>query len=279
MAVRAAIDVFRFRDHRAFLRAYYERQKATRDGFSLRAFSRRARLRSPNYLKLVMDGDRNLTPEMAVRFAEACGLGGEPAEYFVELCAFCQAKNARVRARHYQRLQSFRRFRKVHRLDAAQDAYHSHWFIPAIRELVLRRDFRDDPKWIANVLLPRITPKDAEKALKTLESLGMLVRDDAGRWRQAETLVETRDGPLGHHVAGFHRAMMRHAGEAIDRVPREEREISSLTLCLSQSQLQQLKADLERIRAELLQRYLPDDDAKRVVQVNVQMFPLSEEGE
>jgi uncharacterized protein (TIGR02147 family) len=67
---------------------------------------------------------------------------------------------------------------------------------------------------------------------------------------------------------------MRLASEALERVPRDEREIASLTLCISQRQMLELKAELERIEDLLLQRY-PSDDAERVVQVNVQMFPLS----
>ena len=64
---------------------------------------------------------------------------------------------------------------------------------------------------------------------------------------------------------------------AIDRVPREEREIAALTLCLSSEQLRDLKSDLQRMRAELLQKYTVSAEAQRVVQVNIQMFPLSSE--
>ena len=55
--------------------------------------------------------------------------------------------------------------------------------------------------------------------------------------------------------------MMRLASEALERVPRDEREIASLTLCISQRQMLELKAELERIEELLLQRY-PSDDAR-----------------
>ena len=67
------IDVFAYLDYRAFLRDYYLWGKE-RGRLSFRAFSRRAGLRSPNYLKLVMDGDRGITDAMATRFAAALGL-------------------------------------------------------------------------------------------------------------------------------------------------------------------------------------------------------------
>lgn len=274
MAARATLDVFRYANYREFLRAYYERKKTQKPGISLRAFSRRVGLRSPNYLKLVIDGDRNLTQELALRFAEAAGLHGEGVEYFCTLVACNQAKSAKERELHYGRLREFRRYRETHKLDVAQEQYHAHWYVPAVRELCARADFVDDPKWIAKTLLPPITPGQARQAISALCALGLLVRDDAGRLRQADPLVETPDRALGHQVVRYHREMMRLASEALERVPREEREIASLTLCISERALHELKAELERIEQQLLQRF-PSEDAERVVQVNVQMFPLS----
>src|SRR5688572_23947614 len=94
--VKTELDVFDYLDYRAFLRDYYTERKARR-GFSFRNFSKRAGLGSPNYLKLVMDGDRNLTNEMAARFAHALGLNSDSANYFVELVRFTQAKTSSER--------------------------------------------------------------------------------------------------------------------------------------------------------------------------------------
>jgi uncharacterized protein (TIGR02147 family) len=274
VGTRAAVDVFRHDDYRAFLRAYYERRKQEKRGISLRAFSRRVGLRSPNYLKLVMDGQRNLSPELAVRFGEACGLSGEALDYFCALVAHDQAKSASERALHHTRLRGFRRHRETHKLADAQASYHAHWYLPAIRELAARADFRDDPKWIARTLWPQITAPEARRALASLLELGLLARDAAGRVVQAEPLVETQAGPLGHHIVSYHREMMRLGSESLERVPHEQREIASLTLCLSAARAKELKAELEQLESQLLQRY-GSEDAEQVVQVNIQMFPLS----
>ena len=270
-----APDVFRYRDYRTFLKAFYGENKAKEYGFSLRAFSKRARLRSSNYLKLVMDGDRNLTAAMATRFAEACSLRAEAADYFCELVAFNQATTAAERERVYVRLGRFKQYRKIYRLDREQEAYHSSWYIPVVRELVARADFRDDARWIARTLQPKIAPREAAHALKTLTKLGLLVRDGDGRLKQNEALVQTPDGPLGHQVMRFHRAMLERAAEALDVVPREERAIESLTFCVSEARIQELKGQIDAFCEELLQTYQADEHSRRVVQVNVQMFPVT----
>src|SRR5262249_29631016 len=152
-----------------------------------------------------------------------------------------------------ERLSRFRQFRAAHKLDAAQAAYHAAWYMPAIRELVQRADFRDDPKWIAGQLVPPISPAQARDAIATLLQLKLLARDANGVLRQADPLVTTGTGPLGHHVVNFHRMMLDHAKLALDQLPREERDISSLTLCVSSKTFEHLKERIASFRRELLQ--------------------------
>jgi uncharacterized protein (TIGR02147 family) len=229
-------------------------------------------LRSPNYLKLVMEGDRNLSDETSARFAVALGLDGESRRYFQELVRFCQAPNSAERSQHYARLTGFRRYREVRPLDAEQAAYHSTWYFPAVRELAARRDFRDDPAWIGRMLWPPISAADASRALESLLKLGLLVRQPDGSIGQGTPLVST--GPETHsvQVADY----LRAAG-AIDGVPPDDRDISSLTLCLGAGGLRRLKSRIRRLRRELLELSTLESDPRQVVQLNVQLFPLSRE--
>jgi uncharacterized protein (TIGR02147 family) len=276
----AAIDVFGYLDYRAFLKDVYLAKKSERRGFSFRAFSRRADLRSPNYLKLVMDGDRNLTRAMAERFAKALGLDDEATAYFVDLVAFNQARTVGERSASYQRLTSSARYRKAHRLDLVHASYHASWYMPAIRELAARADFRDDADWIAAALNPPITRAEAKKAVAALVELGLLVRDRDGRIHQGDQpLVSTGPETRGVHVASYHKAMMERAAAALDRLPSEQRDVSSLTLCVGSGGLGRLKDRIQRFRRELLELSTLEDEPAQVVQINFQLFPLSQQPE
>lgn len=270
------VQVFQYRDYRAYLADVYSARKATEYGFSYRSFARRARLRAPNYLKLVTSGDRNLSPEMAHRFAAALGLEGNEASYFCDLVAFNQARSAEERDRNYQRLQGYKQYREAFHLDAAHAAYYSQWYIPAIRELVTIQGFRDDPKWIATALRPRITRAQAATALSVLQELGLLTQS-GGTWTQQDPLVaNSEEVVFRHHLAHFHRAMLTKASDAIDRFPREERELGALTLAVDKSLLGWFKTRIAELREEFLQRSLaPERSPDRVVQINFQLFPLS----
>jgi uncharacterized protein (TIGR02147 family) len=267
--------VYAFADYRRYLAAYYDYAKAEQYGFSFRVFSRRAKIRSSNYLRLVIDGERNLTRDMAGRFAEACELLGPAREFFCELVEYCQGKTALERSRIYERLSRYRPFREARRLESAQAEYHSHWYLPAIRELVRRTDFSNDPKWIARQLRPAISAAQAKRALALLCKLGLLEQGSDGRLVQTSEIITTGPGPLGHHIFNYHHMMLERAGEALDSLPREERDVSCLTLCVSQSKLVELKERVRNFRQELLRTAELDNSPERVVQINFQVFPLS----
>jgi len=273
----ASAGGFGYLDYRAYLRDYYTSKKASSRAFSYRSFSKRAGVSSPNYLKLVIEGKRNLGARMVERFAEACGLEGEAARYFSQLVAFNQAKTSVEQAQHYEKLTAFKRYREAHKLELAHAAYYSEWFMPAIRELAASRDFRADPEWIADQLIPNITPLQAARALETLIELRLLVKD-AGRLVQADALLSTGPETRGLHIAAFHRAMTQRALESIDLVQAQDRDISSLTLCLSRGGLRAFKERIQRMRRELLELSALEADPEQVVQINFQLFPLSRSG-
>lgn len=274
MARAGNIDVFDYLDYRAYLRdAYLDGKK--RRGLSYRGFSRRVGLKSPNFLKRVIDGERNLSEEMAPRFAKALGLAGEAAAYFADLVRFNQARTATQRNAAYASLTGSRRYRKVRKLELAHAAYHATWYLPAIRELAARSDFREDPRWIAATLVPSIAIGDVTRALRTLLDLGLLVRDENGALRQGDPIVSTGPETSGLHIANYHRTMMERASAAIDGIAPADRDISSLTLCLGEDGMRRLKDRVQRFRRELLELSAVEDDPVQVVQLNFQLFPLS----
>ena len=271
--LRCPIDVFRYHDYRAFLAAYYEHKKP--HGFSYRAFATAAGLGAPNYLQLVIQGRRNLTAEMARRFAETCGLGPDAADYFVTLVAFNQAADNDERNQHYRKLSGFRRYRRAQKLELGEAAYHSRGYLPAIRELALSASFQDDPEWIAERLWPPIKPSEARQALDTLLELGLLERGPDGRLCQATRVVSTGPETQGMHITNYHAEMMQRATAAMTLVPARERDISSLTLCLGSEGIARVKERIQAFRRELLELAESDPRPSQVVQVNFQLFPLS----
>lgn len=273
-ARRCPVDVFRYHDYRVFLSDVYAAKK--KRGYSYRAFSMAAGLGAPNYLKLVITGRRNLSDEMAARFAATCGLGREATDYFLLLVQFNQTPSSEERAALYQRLSAFQRYRKVHKLELADAAYHSNWYLPAIRELVLSKTFREDPEWIGSVLVPPVKASEVERAIQTLLELGLLMRNAEGQLCQQDRVVSTGPQTSGVHIRNYHGEMLERAFASMALIPASDRDISSLTMCLGPAALQHVKARLAQLRRELIEMCVTEINPSQVLQLNLQLFPLSQ---
>src|SRR3954471_14028572 len=270
------VSVYDFLDHRAYLAASYQAAKRTRPSFSFRLFSKLAGLRSPNFLKLVIDGERNLGADSVGRFSQALGLEGADAEFFADLVAFGQAQTLADKNRAFERIAASRRFRAARRIDGELFAYLSHWYNPAIRELAARDDFQEEPRWIAAQLRPRISPAEAAEAMKLLLSLGLLVRDQrTGRVVRGEPTLTTEHEVRSLGAAAFHRQMLERAAASIDTVPRELRDLAALTVCISPTTIALVKERIHKFRESLTELCDSDTQGSTVYQLNMQWFPLS----
>ena len=164
-------DIFTYLDYRAFLQDSFEELKVTHKSFSHRAFARMAGFSSSNFPMLVMQGKRNLSTEGIHKVAKGLKLKKSESEFFEHLVRFEQAGSDSERNFYYSRIASNRRYVSARPLEKEQFDYYSKWYIPVIREMLLLKDFKEDPKWIAQRLSPNITEREAEQALKSLLDL------------------------------------------------------------------------------------------------------------
>lgn len=268
-------SVYEYTDYRAFLRDHFAASKAAKPYYSHRYFARKAGFATSNFVKLVMDGKRNLGPQALEGVVKALQLGRDEAAFFGDLVALDQAESLADRNRAFDRVAANRRFRQARKLEGPLFEYLRHWYFPAVRELSARADFVEDPRWIAQQILPSITSKQAKAALETLERLGLLVRDASGRLVRGEPSLTTGHEVRSVVVPAYHRQMIEQAGGSVDRVPPEERDVSALTVCIKQQSLEELKQRIRRFREDLLELCDRESEPERVYQLCVQLFPLS----
>ena len=268
-------NIFAYVDYRAFLKDHYQASKKLKPQFSFRFFARRAGLSSSNFLKLVMDGKRNLGATTIDNFIKGLGLQDAEAAFFRDLVAFDQAETLTDKNRAFGRLAATRRFRKARRLEGPLFKYLTRWYYPVVRELAGRPDFRDDPAWIAKQIMPAITTRQARAALKTLRSLGLLTEDENGRIVRGETSLATTHEVRSVVVPAFHRQMIERAAHALENVPPEGRDVSSVTVCVRARTLADLKERIRRFRESILELCDSEEDPEQVYQLCIQLFPMS----
>jgi uncharacterized protein (TIGR02147 family) len=267
-------DVLHYSNYRTFLLDYYEFKKAEQPVFSHRYFARKAGMTSPNYLKLVMDGKRNLTKKTLVKFLAALGLKGMRAEFFENLVFFNQSTALPERNAYYGNILRVRAKAGLRKLDEAQFQLFSDWRHIVVRELASAKGFRPDAGWIAKKLGKVISEKEAEESLQLLSVLGLL-RKTANGFMQTDINITTSDEVRSLLVKNYHHQMIRMGATALDNLPASQRDISSITIPIHAKDFQKLKEQIRLMRKELLNLGAEQGSGEDVVQVNIQLFPLT----
>jgi uncharacterized protein (TIGR02147 family) len=270
----ASPDIFLFYDYRAFLKALFEFNKSQSRRFSHRYIVTRAGFKSPNVLKNVIDGKRNLTFAAAEQFAKAFKLEGASKKYFLSLVQYNQAGTPTEREKFFQELVDMRTRENPARLGERQYDVFSHWWHVAIREVVSLPDFQFSPEWVADALSPSITPEEAAESLTLLKSLGMIAMNRDRSWTQVEKTMATDARVKSVMVSQFHREMIRLGGESLSRFPGKDREISGTTLRVAEADLDKIKTWLREFRMKILGLAAQSAGADQVYQLNFQFFPL-----
>lgn len=267
-------DVLQYTNYRVFLHDYYAYKKSTSAVFSLRFFAAKAGLSSHAHLKLVMDGKRNITKNTVVKIIQGLNLADERATYFENLVFFNQAKTDKEKAFYYGKLVKSTPGSRLHKMDQAHFRIFTEWYHSVIREMVELRGFNPAPEWISRRLGGTITPTQAAESLNLLSSLGLISRTANG-YSQAQSLITTDDEVSDLLVKQYHRQMLDQAKDSMENVPAEKRDISAVTFAIQRKDFPALKKHLQLMRKELLDFSSESGTGEDVVQVNIQLFPLT----
>ena len=262
-------------DYRQFLRDRFRKLKKTGKA-THRSLSKKAGFASPNFLKLVMEGERNLSERSIAQVAGAFDLNDREREFFAALVRFNQAKGLEEKEALYQELKLRRPDLSLKRLEHSQFDYLKDWHTVAIREMVALEGFREDPDWIAQRLGQRVSPAQVKRSLKLLDRLGLLGRDAKNRLIPNQAPLSSGDEVSSLAAYSFHQGMLDQAKRALRETPTEQRDISSVTLAVSAETLKKVKRKIQAFRKEILAMSQGNGKAEAIYQMNIQLFNLSE---
>ncbi len=266
--------IFSYVNYRDFLRDAYAHAKRALPAFSYRYFAKKAGFTAPNFLKLVIEGTRNLSGESIPKFAKVFKLGARERRFFEILVYFNQAGTPAEQAHYYEQLLEFPEYCRAQKLASEQYDYLSHWYYPVVQELVSLPDFEEAPDWIAKKLQGQITPGEAREALKCLRRLKLVGRDADGVLRPAQQHITTGDAAYAAAAYNFHDQMIDRAKTALHSQPPAQREFAALTIGLNARQLPLLKTAIRNFRKVVLNIATPEahESFTGVYQLNLQLF-------
>jgi uncharacterized protein (TIGR02147 family) len=243
-----AVDIYSYLDYRNYCSDFYNSNKKSDPKFSYRVFAKKAEV-APSYLKHVIDGRRNISPKMSLKFAKGMGLQQKEIDYFENLVRFSQAISLEEKALYFERLRR-KRAKEIKSLGLAEAVdLLSHWYVVAIKEIVVNLN-SDDVRLIQRCVRKKLPENLIQKTIDNLKELGWLRFED-GRWLSSNSQVQFPDEVKSYIVRSFHRQMLELATEALgDEI--EDREFGAAMFTFPASRLPELKERIKEMQKDLI---------------------------
>lgn len=266
-------SIFSFLDYRAFLRQAFEARKAEGSKFSYRYLAGKVGLNA-GFLLRVLKGERNLSLDHAMKIAEVFRLKKKELAYLELLILFNQSEDPKERLLYQKKLLAFPKT-QVKKVETAQFGFYDKWYYTAIREILNFHPFRGDWAKLAGTLEPAIQPAEAKSAVEVLLKLGFLRKGPNGGYALDSQFIGTGSAIPASVIHKYQLATMELAMGSLARFPKEERDVSTVSLSLSGAGLEAVKELTREYRKGLMEIADGDTGADRAFQLNIQLFPVS----
>ncbi len=260
-----------FLDHRRFLEAVVDDLRA-RGMFSHRTFNRECGFSSPNFVQLVIQGRRNLSKEAAERIAKTLRLSKVETRALLQLRELNNETDPDRKLILFENLLRNPDFAERHELAQAELGFYSKWYNVVVREL-LQSHPRLTAREISQALLPRVSEKEIAQALDEMVALGFIEQTRNG-WKTKHKQLTTKNEILHSALISFHSSMIEIARESLTRFKGTEREVSSVTVQLTEKEFLDLRERIRDFKKDALS-IETSDPKSRVYQFNFQLFPVT----
>jgi uncharacterized protein (TIGR02147 family) len=272
-------------DFREYLKCYYNYKKSTLStpirSYSYATFSAAADIKSPNYLKLIIDGHRNLSDDMIKKFSRALQHSKSEFEEFAALVRYGQAKDPLERNRCLKVLADIRVKQQMQMGTINEEVMNKvpNWVTWVLYALADQENVKFDPHQLKETLKNRVSSEDIQKALNNLISNGELTKSESGEVLKGRKLMEGSQDIPPALVRKLQAELIYLGMESLFQDNPTEREFGAFTMALTKEEFEQVKFEVRQLRKRLYKDFQAKRElnkGERVYQLNFQLFPVTE---
>lgn len=273
MSTTSMQSVYDYLDYRAFLKDFYEEQKARHGFFSYRYFGSKVGI-DPSYLLKIVLKSRHLSEKSIGAVCIFFGLSANEAEYFHLLVHFAKARSQRESKLLFEKLIATRYVKSQH-LVKQQYEYFRAWYHPVVRSVLEYFDFKGDFALLGKQLSPPITAKEARESVQLLERLQLVQKDPHGRFHLTENAVTTGEAWRSVAIAAFQEQTIVLSQEAVERHDRSLRDVSTVTMNINAADFEEIRERITEFRRALISSINKRTNPDCTYQLNIQLFPVA----
>ena len=274
-----------YMDFRKFLADWYQyrRELSKKDlrPYSYSVFSAAANIKSPNYLKMIIEGQRNLSEDMILKFAKALGFHKDQADEFRLLALFGQATDPAERNFFLKELSEFRVLLKLRtgEIDKKMMDKVPGWIGWILYSMMDQEGVEFKAEKLRELLRGKASADEIQEAMQLLINSGEVSQDaETGKLTKLRNLIDTPDDIPVALVRKLQSQLMYLGLESLYQDSPTEREFGALTLALTKAEFEELKFKLRQMRKQInkdnsIRRM--STLGERVYQLNLQLFPVT----
>ncbi len=270
-----SVNVFEFKDYRLYLDEAIKLKRSDNPKLSFRLISKKIGYTSPNFILLVIQGKRNLSPDSIKKISQFLEHDNVQKEFFKNLVLLNQSETFEEKLEFSKKLLSSKSVSEKKHITQDLIDYYSSWVNIVIREMTLLSNFKDDPDWIQQKIMSDVSKKDVRDSLQTLVNLKLLETDGKKGLKASHQDIRAPDELRSEFVRAFHLEMILRASQALTNVDQDLRDITSVTIPVSLELLPVIKKKIAEFRHSITEAVKDSAGSTDIYQMNIQLFPLT----
>ena len=262
---------------REFIASYDLWAQTYRKNYSRRAFAKWARIKSPNFLTLVIHGKRSLRNSWLTSFARAAQLKTHEAAYLQLMVKLEKGLDSTEQLKILNQMHEILEKHRI-RSEAAQTL--SLIRRPLAWDLLQMSDLVGaswDAKWFRRRLRRAASVPEIRECLELLRDNGLIAQTKSNGIEVIERHLTTPDQVQKAENARFHEYVLNEGLEVLATHTAEERSFGSLTLSVTESRIDDLKREISTFGKSLIRKYGESKSVDgEVFRMNIQLYSLTQ---
>lgn len=264
--------IYAYTDYREYIRDFLIEKQKKNTKYSSRCAAEKCGVPSGTFTR-ILKGTRGIGPSLLPKFINWLGLKHREAHYFQILVKFQHSTATIDRDNFYEELLTYRSQMR-HLIPEDKFHFFEQWYHIALYELMKILSKSSQPEQIGALLEPPVSGTKIQKAIEVLEKAGFIKNSPQG-FSPVDNFLSTGDTWESAAIHAFQKIMCSLGTESLDRFPKNERDISTLSMGLSEESFRKVVDVIRDARQKIKEIEKMDSAAERVYQINFQVFPLS----
>lgn len=257
--------------YRDIIEQEFNHRTGQNPAYSLRSFARDLKI-NPSQLCEIRKGKIGLSTKKAMEVAKNLGLLDKEIHYFKALVEIEHGRSDSIRENAKKQLASFNYNEGFQGLTQEMFEVISSWQHYAILSAMELDEYDGSLDWIANNLnLPLSLIGDCIKRLIKLDMIDF----QNGKFICSGAHFATPTEIASKGIKLYHKQHLNKAMRAVDEVPVDERDLSSITMAIDKERLPEAKEMLKKFRREFC-HVMENGNKNSVYSLNLQLIPLKE---